>query len=184
MNYGLLAFDVELERGTIGTHVKGDRGAHHEGEVDVVMSSGETAQHRNVIGGQVGAKHRFNTLIVKFVAATDEFSKDDAFAAVEHTVHDQHVKQSVDVVHRFSHLFDEQDKVIGQRGIGLGAEIGGESAEVATYQHALSMSFTSCVTETPRWKAHSITPSRDSTSFGLVHVTHSDSTDSFSLQER
>ena len=141
MNYGLLAFDVELERGTIGTHVKGDRSAHHEGEVDVVMSSGETAQHGNVIGGQVGAKHRFNILIVKFVATADEFSKDDAFAAVENAVHDQHVKQPVDVVHGFSHLLDEQDEVVGQRGVGLGAEVGGERAEVAAYQNALSLTF-------------------------------------------
>ena len=74
MNYGLLAFDVELECGAIGTHVKGDRSAHHEGKVDIVMSSGEIAQHGNVIGGQVGAKHRFNTLIVKFVTAADKFS--------------------------------------------------------------------------------------------------------------
>lgn len=141
MNYGLLAFDVELERSAIGSHLKGDRSTHHEGKIDIVMSSGETAQHRNVIGGQVGAKHRFNTLIVKFVAAADEFSKDDTFAAVEYAVHDQHVKLPVDVVHGFSHLLDEQDVVVGQRGVGLGAEVGGERAEVASYQHALSMSF-------------------------------------------
>ena len=141
MNCGLLAFDVELERGAIGTHVKGDRSAHHEGKVDIVMSSGETAQNRYVIGGQVGAKHRFNTLIVKFVAAADEFSKDDTFAAVEHAVHDQHVKLPVDVVHGFSHLLDEQDEVVGQCGVGLGAEVRGERAEVAANQHALSLSF-------------------------------------------
>ena len=99
MDFGLLTFDVELKRSTVSSYIHGNWCTHHEGQVDVIMSSWEAAHDGNVVRRKIGMEHRFDAFVFELVAAADERSKDDSFATVEYAVHGKDVELTVDVVH-------------------------------------------------------------------------------------
>ncbi len=131
VDFGLLTVDIELKCGTVGPYIYGNWCTHHEGQVDVVMSSWEAANDRNVVSRKIGVEHRFDAFVFELVAAADERSKDDPFATVEYAVHGKDVELTVDVVHRFSYFLDKEDDVFSLGGIGLSAKVGSEGAKVA-----------------------------------------------------
>ena len=57
--------------------------------------------------------------LLELVATIGKLTKDDAIAAVEHTVHLQDTHLTIDVVHRLLDFLDEEYQVLALGGIGL-----------------------------------------------------------------
>ena len=132
----LVAIDVELEGGSVITHVDGDIGTHYQRQVHVAMTAGEAAEHGDIVVLQQLMEHGLDALVGELLAAVGELAEDDAAAAVEHAVHLENAHLTVDVVHRLLHLLDEEDEVLALGGVGLRAEVRCEGADIAAHQIA------------------------------------------------
>ena len=140
-NHLLSSVDVETQCRTVAAYINGDRGTHNNRQVYVAVAARKTAEQRDVILYKLLAQHLFNALVGELTAATGELAKHDTLAAFQHAIHSQDVELTVDVVHRLSHLFDEQYDVAPQRGISLCAEIRREGADVAADKYTAGTAF-------------------------------------------
>ena len=93
------------------------------------MTSGESAEHRNVVLSQQVVEHGFNTydltvFVCELRTATDELTENDPLAAVKYAVHLQQAHLTVDVAHILTDFFDEENQVFALGGIGPRADVG------------------------------------------------------------
>ena len=135
----LVAVDVEQQGGTVLAYVDGHGGTHHQRQVHVSMTAGESAEHGDMILFQHLVQHGLHALVGELGAAVGELAEDDATAAVEHAVHLEDAHLAVDVVHRLFYFLNKEYQVLPLGGIGLRAEIGRKGAEVAAYEHATGL---------------------------------------------
>ena len=63
INVALLSVDIERECSPIVAHIDGDRCAHNQRIVDVTVTAGKAAEHRNVVFLEDFAKHGLGALV-------------------------------------------------------------------------------------------------------------------------
>ena len=99
------------------------------------MTGGETAEDGDSFR-HIGTDHVLYAVEIQIRLAAGELAEDDASASLEYTVENQGIDKTVDVAHVLFHLFDEQDDVPAQGGVGLRTQDGREGAEIAADQDA------------------------------------------------
>ncbi len=132
------ALDIEGEADSFHQDIKLTRRTLQNGQT-TATANGEATANRNIRIVHVGHQHLFYTTKLKIELDGVKCAEDNTLYPFEVYLQTQHIEQSIDVVERLFHLFQEQDDILIGGQQELGTCDGRIARKVASHQHSLRM---------------------------------------------